>query len=506
MSIPGLGSLPSAPTKALTETISIPPLGSYTILIPRYTPNALTITLTTGTAERDGVELARNTVYNFRGPIRTKIFSFTGCSVSVEEGGMDDDVGAATNVVFPSMEGPEKCVMSQYLNLHALLEQERARARRATVPGGVMGPRVLVAGPRGSGKSSLVKMLAAWSTKMGGQPILVNLDPREGVLTLPGTLSASAMATNMDVETRWGITPSSGPSAIPVKLPVVWYLGREYVGGAQEGEDGGGEGLWETLVGRLARTASARLVRDEGVRGSGVVVDTQGLILPSSSVQEQQEGDGEGDGEGGMTLNALAHAVEELSINIVVVLAGSETDSIVKRVQERFRFEKTSLGEQVRVVQVDRDPGAVVRDEAFMRCEREAGIKEYFFGDMNRTLSPFTQMVEFDGLVVWRNWEGVDEEGDSKFKQQNPPGGVAKYTRLTDPTPELSTWCLAVMCLPATSGPEEVQHASVKGFVYVADVDRERRRLKILTPVSGRLGDNPLLWGRWPEPFINLLG
>lgn len=51
-----------------------------------------------------------------------------------------------------------------------------------------------------------------------------------------------------------------------------------------------------------------------------------------------------------------------------------------------------------------------------------------------------------------------------------------------------------------------VRAANVMGFVYVADVDEDRRKIKILAPVSGRLGDKPLVWGKWPEPYINLLG
>ena len=54
--------------------------------------------------------------------------------------------------------------------------------------------------------------------------------------------------------------------------------------------------------------------------------------------------------------------------------------------------------------------------------------------------------------------------------------------------------------------PEMVRTAGVVGFVYVSDVDEERRKIKWLAPVSGRLGDRPVVWGTWPEPYINLLG
>lgn len=54
--------------------------------------------------------------------------------------------------------------------------------------------------------------------------------------------------------------------------------------------------------------------------------------------------------------------------------------------------------------------------------------------------------------------------------------------------------------------PEVVRAAAVMGFVYVSDVDEDRRKIKLLAPVGGRLGDRPLILGSWPEPYINLLG
>lgn len=71
---------------------------------------------------------------------------------------------------------------------------------------------------------------------------------------------------------------------------------------------------------------------------------------------------------------------------------------------------------------------------------------------------------------------------------------------------EMSHWTLAVMNASVNDPPETIRQAPVMGFVAIADVDEERRRLKILSPVSGRLGNRPMVWGRWPEPYINLLG
>lgn len=65
---------------------------------------------------------------------------------------------------------------------------------------------------------------------------------------------------------------------------------------------------------------------------------------------------------------------------------------------------------------------------------------------------------------------------------------------------------LAVMYASARDSHETIRGAGVMGFVYVADVDEEKRKIKLLAPVGGRLGDRPLIWGHWPDPFINLLG
>jgi polyribonucleotide 5'-hydroxyl-kinase len=70
----------------------------------------------------------------------------------------------------------------------------------------------------------------------------------------------------------------------------------------------------------------------------------------------------------------------------------------------------------------------------------------------------------------------------------------------------MSHWTLAVMNASINDPPETIRQAPVMGFVAVADVDEDRRRLKVLSPVSGRLGNRPFVWARWPEPYINLLG
>lgn len=69
---------------------------------------------------------------------------------------------------------------------------------------------------------------------------------------------------------------------------------------------------------------------------------------------------------------------------------------------KRFAEEKTSLGEPINVILLDKSEGVVERDEAFLQQSREAAIKEYFFGDARRTLSPQIQQVDFDSLIIYK--------------------------------------------------------------------------------------------------------
>ncbi|KAH8911110.1 hypothetical protein BR93DRAFT_320345 [Coniochaeta sp. PMI_546] len=415
-------------------------------------PTQLTVKLTSGTAERDGTELALGKNYVFVGA-KSKIFTLTGCTLEVS--GPCEDYVAETD-------DPDDCPAVSYLNLHFALQNQRAA--------GVVGPRVLVAGAPASGKSTLARTLLALATRQNGgqQPVGVGLDPKDGMLSLPGTVAAAVFGSLMDLETGGtGVadTPSSGPAAVPVKVPVVYYYGRQRV----EDEPGS----WKTVVSGLAAAVRGRREQDGEVRRAGVVVDAPAV----------------GAGKAGVEL--LMHAVEEFAVNVVVVLGSGRLNA---ELQKSLGQKRTSLGEAITVVQLDKSEGVVERDEAFMQQTREAAIKEYFFGDAKMTLSPATQQVDFSAVTIYKIPDLSDYLADEEVLEK------------MDPVPEMAHWTLAVMNASVRDSMETIRYASVMGFVYVADVEPERRRLKILAPVSGRLGDRPLVWGHWPEPHINLLG
>jgi polyribonucleotide 5'-hydroxyl-kinase len=60
----------------------------------------------------------------------------------------------------------------QYINIHQVLQNLRQQAKDNKRPG----PRVLVAGPTDTGKSSLCRMLLNWAVRSDHQPTYVDLD------------------------------------------------------------------------------------------------------------------------------------------------------------------------------------------------------------------------------------------------------------------------------------------------------------------------------------------
>ena len=247
------------------------PITILTIIISCRSRLTHAIQLLSGTAEIFGTELAPKQTYTFTGT-KAAIYTWHGCRLSVS---------GECAVEYTAEETP----MASYANVHFALEKLR---QQATVSG-KEGPRVMIVGPENAGKTSLVKILTGYATRIGRQPVVVNLDSREGMLSIPGTLSAAAFGSLVDVEEGWGSSPTSGPSAVPVKLPLVYYYGRP----SPEAENGK---MFKPVVTRLALAVMSRVTEDGEAREAGCLLDTPGVISQ---------------GKGGYDI--IQHAVAEFS-------------------------------------------------------------------------------------------------------------------------------------------------------------------------------------------------
>lgn len=183
---------------------------------------------------------------------------------------------------------------------------------------------------------------------------------------------------------------------------------------------------------------------------------------------------------------------------------------------------------------------------------------------MNITLSPHAQQLDFNSMTVYNVAGAEDEDEDdydpSQLESFLPGGGVNDYPesqpqpqeentftpvlpgtapalapvaastpydpasttttnassneseiplkKLLPPFPTtMANSLLAITHAPPTASPSEVRDASIMGFLYVADVDVEKGKMRVLAPMGGRVPPRAAVWGRrWPGEVVGLVG
>ena len=97
----------------------------------------------------------------------------------------------------------------------------------------------------------------------------------------------------------------------------------------------------------------------------------------------------------------------------MVVIGSSELHT---QLQRELGNQKTPHGEPITVLFLEKSQGVVTRDKDFMRSSQNAAIKENFFGDSKRTLSPATQSISFNDVAIFRATEGKSFQLDDPAK------------------------------------------------------------------------------------------
>ncbi|KAI4952158.1 Cleavage polyadenylation factor subunit clp1 [Alternaria rosae] len=462
ISLPGLNlsSQPTeaqnAPTSTTTRTQDLAANTEYRFEVSFS--RTLTVKLQSGTAEFFGTELAPSTIYTFQGT-KGAIFTWHGCKL---------DIGGEVESDYIAEETP----MMSCANLHFALENLRDKS---ITSGSVeMGPRVLVVGPENSGKTSLVKTLTSYAVKTSRQPMVVNLDPRQGMLSVPGSFSAAVYSSIVDIEEGWGSSPISGPSPIPVKMPLVYHYGLK---DPEEGR------VFKPLVTRMALAVTSRLEEDTLSKQAGFIIDSSGAISQ---------------GRNGVYDN-IEHIVSEFSVNVVITLGSERLYSDLSR-----KFAARTGGdpsEAVSVVRLDKSGGCVDRSEEYMKALRHAQIKEYFFGKGDETLAPSSQMADAADLNIFRVVEGEGNGGVDEYGMTVERQIFEKVT----PSEALQNQLLAITTASPNDPQSVIRDSSIRGYIYVADVDEAKKKVKLLSPLPGQTPGNAMILGSWPESVEGLL-
>ncbi|KAK5085395.1 Cleavage polyadenylation factor subunit clp1 [Lithohypha guttulata] len=469
------------------------------------------VKITQGTAELFGTELVLGKAYTFLAT-KAAIYTWIGCMIEVtyEPGALASEyVAEETNAI-------------EYINIHLALESIRNKDATA--------PRLLILGPENAGKTTLAKTLTGYAIRNGRSPVVVGLDPTESILSMPGTLTATVFKTLIEVEadagSGWGTSPMSGPNGeIPVKLPLVYYFG-----GMDPSEKNGR--LYKSQVARLALAVEGRMksAGQEEIERSGIIVDTPGSLLSAKQASNNYE--------------LVAHIVSEFSINAIICL-GSERlyNDMVRKFDKQptsgsGRASGTGNPQLISVIKLSKSGGVVDRDATYMRAVAEAQIRSYFYGNpkvgASISLQPRQQQVDFNSLpTVWRRISSNSHSYGNPFSSTNNedsflPGGLDDseyappqtipsisvplpenqlYEKLASPVPALRNCVLAVMnCSPDSDEQETLRDSSCMGFLYVTDVDLEKGKINLLSPVAGRVPNRALVWGEGMEGVLGVVG
>jgi polyribonucleotide 5'-hydroxyl-kinase len=349
------------------------------------------------------------------------------------------------------------------------------------------GPRVLVVGPDFVGKTSLVRSLTGWGVVVGRTPTVVNVDPREGLLAPPGTVTAVTVGSQMDVENGYGISPISGPTITPIKTPLVYHC--PYTSPAEKVD------VYKSVITRTALSVTNKLEEDPSAKQSGLLIDTPGSLNNPRSNYE-----------------LIAHLISEFSITLILTL-GSER--LYNDLQRRFGASNTSSSEApIPVLRISKPGGAVERDTTFMKQLQNQQIRQYFFGTHKDSLNPHSQTYSFAELSIYRansaslaasNANANMDDDDIPYATASTSTSNADFERMT-PSNEMLGRMVAIKYCSGDSDDVTLRDSAMMGFAYVSEVDETKKRVRFLAPHPQKWGDRALVWGGWPEAVTDLVG
>lgn len=462
MSIPGLGS--EATYEDSLKLVSIPQGSEWRIEVPFK--QILKFKVTEGILEINGTELPNNVELQLTG---------TKCSIYSPKQQSKIEYNLVQNHDMSMYEDDEfteytsnETNMESVLNLHMYIESKRQIASDHNVSNEepTLGPRVLILGGKQLGKTSLAKTLVSYAVKMNQYPILVNLNPQDGVFALPGSISATVINDSLDVEccNGYGLTTTTtGGNASSSKQPIVKNYGFTAI---KQNLD-----LYKYQIEQLGITVLSRLEQDLQCRDSGVVVDTPALGIKDFEVIEAIVGD--------------------FRIDIIVVLGNEKLTIDLKK--------KLLHKSNLQVVKLNKLPGVVEVSDKFIRMSQESTIREYFNGNFKTRLSPFKTDIDATGLQIYKAVQDSVSlsflpAGEDFERDDDKDNDLNKYYLAMDPSPSnVDNSIIVVTHLQLSTPGKDLLNSSVLGYIHVSKYDEEKKKLKVLLPFPGVFPRNVLI-------------
>jgi len=336
--------------------------------------------------------------------------------------------------------------MASYIAVHNHLEQRRDEAKNISGDG----PRVMVVGPTDTGKSSLCKILVSYAARLGRLPTFVDLDVGQGCC-VPGMMSAVPIERPVDVVEGFEFT-----------APLVYFFGQVSPGPNAE--------LYRLQVANIWKDIEKRHEMNKEAKASGLIINTCGWV-------------------DGLGYELILNALETMKVDVVLVMDQ-------ERLYNDLLGDVAKLGRSIQVTKLNKSGGVVTRDTDYRRRSRMDKIKEYFYGPTG-DLSPHSTLVDFEDIVLLRVGGGPQAPSSAL-----PIGAerTVNPTRLLKVTPS-SEILHSVLGVSHARTQEAVLETNLAGFVYVTEVNLEKRKVTLLAPCPGPLPGKYVLVGslKWYE-------
>ncbi|KAG0670984.1 Cleavage polyadenylation factor subunit clp1 [Maudiozyma exigua] len=403
----------------------------------------MTIKIITGIAEIFGTELANNIEYNFQ---NWNFTIFAVEEVQLEWKGTD---------VHPIVEGEDIIPneTAQYIyNLHFALEKLRSQS--------FYGPKIMVIGNKNVGKTALCRTLCSYTIKFKtSQPMLINLNPQESIFSPPGCVSATPISDILDVQLPiWGQSMTSGATALHTKQPLLKLFGLEMI---SENKD-----LYLYSIDSLAKDVDERLQKDALIQRSGCIINAP----PLSQLDDR--------------FDSLLHIIKQFDINLVVMISDEANED------EKLQYEKISqlITPEVgnNFIRFPKLSGIIESDETYDRSLQRSATREYFYGNSNTALSPFSVTVDYEDLMIWEPVNLINVGEPASIDSTN----LLQLKPVTITPGSIQHALIGITYADKHAKSEDVRNAPLLGFALITEVNEKRRKIRILVPVPGNFPNN----------------
>eukprot|EP00056_Hartaetosiga_gracilis_P003518 m.64469 g.64469 ORF g.64469 m.64469 type:complete len:437 (+) comp11485_c0_seq17:31-1341(+) len=380
------------------------------------------VELKSGQAECFGSELVQGRKYTIT-DMSVAFFTWHGCTFHIKGEHAKPYVSSETN-------------MKTAMNIHAALENLRQSAKDSSNEGEDKGhgPRVLVVGTPGCGRSTLCRILANYSARMYGTPILVDLDTNNNFFNMPGCVSAVPILRSAD--------PVSG---FTHEYPLMYHYGHL--------SPKSNEKRYAQCLDLLAASISEKCRKDETANSSGLIINT-----PTC------------------TADVIVKAAKTFQCDFILVI---DTERLLNQVNTNLKKENMS---DVRTILVKKSSGVVPLDEELKKKLLEQRIRRYFYGfGKEMKLNPHSISVRDHSLTIYKI-------GGREIPLDCLPIGAKKadvalqLERVSPNSPDLLHKVLSVVDCKQDATEDAIKNACVRGFVVLEDYDKSRNTFRISCP------------------------